>query len=165
MTNNVQTYDVMREHEGDRFYKTGDTRKLSPTDAAVLVGLGVLADHDPERFKGADLHETDTSNVLAKIDVRLEERRIEVDQLLADEETRLNDARTKNSDAILALEDDLTKARTAAEDEMLKINGEVSAARDAATAEITKINADLAGKKAEVEVANKAEKPLKNKAE
>lgn len=164
MTNNVQTYDVMREHEGDRFYKTGDTRKLAPTDAAVLVGLGVLADHDPERFKGADLHEADT-NVLAQIDARLDERRIEVDKLIADEETRLNDALTKNSDAILALENDLTKARTTAENEILRINGEVSAARDAATAEITKINADLAAKKAESEVANKAEKPLKNKAE
>lgn len=36
-------YDVKREHEGDRFYKTGETRELSEADAKRLVDLGVLA--------------------------------------------------------------------------------------------------------------------------
>lgn len=165
MTNTTKKYDVMREHEGDRFYKTGDTRELSPTDAAVLIGLGVLVDHDPERFKSAELQETDISDALAANESRLDERRREVDQLLADEETRLNEARTMNNAAILALEDDLNKARTTAENEIVKINSEVSAARDAATAEITKINTELVGKKADTDFPNKAEKPLKNKAE
>jgi hypothetical protein len=36
-------YKVMREHEGDRFYKTGETRTMSEADAKHLVVLGVLS--------------------------------------------------------------------------------------------------------------------------
>jgi hypothetical protein len=36
------TYEVMREHLGDREYKRGDTRELAESDAAHLVASGVL---------------------------------------------------------------------------------------------------------------------------
>jgi hypothetical protein len=36
------TYKVLRSHEGDRFYKDGETRELSTADAKHLVDLGVL---------------------------------------------------------------------------------------------------------------------------
>lgn len=35
-------YDVLRGHEGDRFYKEGGERELTEADAAHLVKLGVL---------------------------------------------------------------------------------------------------------------------------
>lgn len=35
-------FKVLREHYGDRDYKTGDTRNADPTDVAHLVSLGVL---------------------------------------------------------------------------------------------------------------------------
>jgi chromosome segregation ATPase len=35
-------YDVLRGHEGDRFYKEGAERELTEADAAHLVKLGVL---------------------------------------------------------------------------------------------------------------------------
>lgn len=37
-----KTYDVKREHEGDRFYRSGDERVLDEAEAAHLVRLGVL---------------------------------------------------------------------------------------------------------------------------
>lgn len=43
MTNKV-TYDVKREHYGDKPYVTGDTRELDPNEAKRLVELGVLAE-------------------------------------------------------------------------------------------------------------------------
>lgn len=36
------TYDVKREHLGDKAYVTGDTRDLDPNDAKHLIELGVL---------------------------------------------------------------------------------------------------------------------------
>ncbi len=36
-------YTVLREHDGDRFYKAGETRTLAPADAKHLVKLGTLA--------------------------------------------------------------------------------------------------------------------------
>ncbi|RVT80214.1 hypothetical protein EM858_04255 [Agrobacterium sp. CNPSo 2736] len=38
------TYDVMREHEGDRFYRSGETRDLNEVEAKHLVELGVLVE-------------------------------------------------------------------------------------------------------------------------
>ena len=34
---NLQTYKVVREHEGDRRYAVGDTREALPSDVAHLV--------------------------------------------------------------------------------------------------------------------------------
>lgn len=42
----TKTFKVMRQHEGDRFYKEGETRELAVSDAAHLVRLGVLAEID-----------------------------------------------------------------------------------------------------------------------
>ena len=36
-------YTVLREHDGDRFYKAGEIRSLAPADAKHLVKLGTLA--------------------------------------------------------------------------------------------------------------------------
>lgn len=38
------TYDVKREHFGDKQYVNGDTRELEPNEAKRLVELGVLAE-------------------------------------------------------------------------------------------------------------------------
>ena len=43
---NEQEYKVLREHEGDRFYKAGETRTLAPADAKHLVKLGTLSGAD-----------------------------------------------------------------------------------------------------------------------
>ena len=39
----VKTYHVLREHHGDKEYRRGDTREISPSDATQLVSLGVLS--------------------------------------------------------------------------------------------------------------------------
>ena len=37
-------YDVRREHQGDRFYRQGDTRTADPSMVAHLVRSGVLVE-------------------------------------------------------------------------------------------------------------------------
>lgn len=39
-------FKVLREHEGDRFYREHDEREIPDADAAHLVQLGVLAKMD-----------------------------------------------------------------------------------------------------------------------
>lgn len=41
-----QDFKVARAHDGDRFYKVGDTRTADPTHVADLVARGVLVDAD-----------------------------------------------------------------------------------------------------------------------
>ncbi|QIB32641.1 hypothetical protein [Ancylobacter pratisalsi] len=41
----MKTYKVLRAHEGDRFYKAGETRHLDQTEASHLVALKVLEEH------------------------------------------------------------------------------------------------------------------------
>lgn len=43
------TYDVKREHYGDKAYVTGDTRELDHNEAKRLVELGVLAEQKPAK--------------------------------------------------------------------------------------------------------------------
>lgn len=38
----MQTYKVLRRHDGDKEYHEGDTRSLSKSEAAHLIELGVL---------------------------------------------------------------------------------------------------------------------------
>lgn len=45
----AETYTVMREHEGDRYYKAGEARELDPTAAKHLVDLGVLRAGAPDQ--------------------------------------------------------------------------------------------------------------------
>jgi hypothetical protein len=45
----VKTFHVLREHHGDKEYRRGDTREISPSDAAQLVSLGVLALEAPSK--------------------------------------------------------------------------------------------------------------------
>lgn len=47
----AETYTVLREHEGDRYYRAGDARELDPASAAHLVRLGVLTPAAPEPEK------------------------------------------------------------------------------------------------------------------
>jgi len=42
----VKTYQVARAHDGDRFYRAGETRDLDSGDAGDLLRLGVLVDPD-----------------------------------------------------------------------------------------------------------------------
>ena len=45
----VKTFDVMREHEGDRFYRRGETRDLDAGEAKHLEDLGVLVEKKAEK--------------------------------------------------------------------------------------------------------------------
>lgn len=38
----MKTYDVLRQHTGDKPYKKGDTREANPGDVKHLVDAGVL---------------------------------------------------------------------------------------------------------------------------
>lgn len=42
-------YDVKREHYGDQFYKTGDTREADPITVKHLVDKGVLVEQQEEK--------------------------------------------------------------------------------------------------------------------
>ncbi|XYS24158.1 hypothetical protein ACSUBZ_12725 [Acinetobacter baumannii] len=42
-------YEVKREHFGDQFYKTGDTREADPVTVKHLVDKGVLAEAQEEK--------------------------------------------------------------------------------------------------------------------
>ena len=160
-------YDVLREHEGDKFYRERDTRFLKATDAAALVALGVLAEHDPDRFAGTedDSAQTAIIEAIADIDQGLEDRRIEVTRLINEENERLENVRSNNADAIAALEADLQKVRTSAEQEISEINAGVTKAREEANVEIGKIEDEIAAKKADPALLNKADKTPRNKAE
>lgn len=46
-------YLVTRQHQGDRFYFPGETRRLEEVDAAALVRLGSLAEPGKARAKDA----------------------------------------------------------------------------------------------------------------
>ncbi|WP_044026783.1 MULTISPECIES: hypothetical protein [Roseobacteraceae] len=44
----MEKYEVMRRHQGDKFYEEGDTREAKPSDVAHLVVNGVLRKKAPE---------------------------------------------------------------------------------------------------------------------
>ncbi|WP_421387293.1 hypothetical protein [Agrobacterium tumefaciens] len=167
-------YDVLREHEGDRFYRSGETRELKKVEAKNLVELGVLGEHDPERWKGSQ------SQSATQI---VEARKTEIDHLLVLENERLADAQKLTSETLTKLQDDLNEARANAEKqasdiaetvsearkkadvELKEIEEMVGKARTDAAAEIEKINAGVDKAKAAPKVSNKAEQVPSNKAE
>lgn len=55
----MKTYRVLRQMDGDRPYKPGETRQLSEADAAHLVRLGVLvevkAESEPSSMNKVEL--------------------------------------------------------------------------------------------------------------
>ncbi len=40
----MKTYNVLRQHLGDKMYMPGDTRKALPSEVAHLVAAGVLSE-------------------------------------------------------------------------------------------------------------------------
>lgn len=40
----MKTYDVVRQHLGDRMYVPGDKRQANPAEVSHLVSAGVLAE-------------------------------------------------------------------------------------------------------------------------
>jgi hypothetical protein len=44
----MEEYEVMRRHQGDKFYEEGDIREARPSDVAHLVANGVLRKKAPE---------------------------------------------------------------------------------------------------------------------
>lgn len=44
----MKTYDVRRQHLGDKMYMPGDQRDALPADVAHLVANGVLSDAEPD---------------------------------------------------------------------------------------------------------------------
>lgn len=166
-------YDVLREHEGDRFYRSGETRELKKVDAKHLIELGVLGEHDPKRW-----NDSQSQSPTKAVDAR----KAEIEDLLAQENQRLADAQKLTAESITKLQDDLSLARADAEKEVSGLAESVSEARkkaDAdlkeiiemvekartdAAAEIEKIKACVEKVKAEAKVANKAEQVPNNKA-
>lgn len=49
-----QTYDVTRQHLGDRLYLPGDQREADPVSVAHLVKKGVLALRDEKAERPVD---------------------------------------------------------------------------------------------------------------
>lgn len=166
-------YDVLREHEGDRFYRSGETRELKKVDAKHLLDLGVLGEHDPKRWKGSQSQSTTKA---------VDDRKAEIEDLLVQEDQRLADAQKLTADALSKLQDDLNQARANAETEvsgiiasvsearkkadedMKEIEDMIEKARTDAVAEVEKIKASVEKAKAEAKVANKAEQVPSNKA-
>ncbi|MBY5976724.1 hypothetical protein KUV39_08700 [Phaeobacter italicus] len=44
----MEEYEVMRRHQGDKFYEEGETREAKPSDVSHLVARGVLRKKAPE---------------------------------------------------------------------------------------------------------------------
>ncbi|KXZ65955.1 hypothetical protein AVENLUH5627_02685 [Acinetobacter venetianus] len=42
-------YEVKREHFGDKFYKSGDTREADPVSVKHLVDKGVLVEYQEKK--------------------------------------------------------------------------------------------------------------------
>ncbi len=42
-------YEVKREHFGDKFYKSGDTREADPVSVKHLVDKGILVEFQEEK--------------------------------------------------------------------------------------------------------------------
>ena len=166
-------YDVLREHEGDRFYRSGETRELKKVEAKHLVELGVLGEHDPKRWSDS------ASGTSAH---KAEARKAEIGDLLVAEEKRLADAQKSAADALKKLEDDLRQAnadaenaiagvkkaveeaREKADSDLKEIEAMVEKARTDAAAEVAKVKSEADKAKAEAKVANKAEQVPSNKA-
>lgn len=160
-------YDVLREHEGDRFYRTGDTREMAEADAKQLLGLGVLAPHDPDQAKGKSPAEKAISGNEARLSEKeknLAAKIVDVNAQIAAEESRLAEAVKATSEEMSRLEGSLRTANDAAKAEIDRISAEVAQARTDADAEIAEIKSSAEKAKAEIVAANKAEKVPNNKA-
>lgn len=164
-------YDVLREHEGDKFYREGESREMSAGDAKHLISLGVLAEHDPSRFKA-----TNSTNLGDSVDQRC----VEVDGLIAAEDERLSraleDLQAQHANAVVTaqqtadaeiakIDATLSKARDDADAKIKEIDDMVTKARTDAETETAKLKQDVEQAKAEAKAANKAEKVPQNKAD
>jgi len=140
----IVTYDVMREHEGDRFYKKGETRELAETDAKHLLALGVLS------VPGSEIKRSQASNPFAR---------------KAEAEAEFTAFIQKANDARIAITAEIDKARSDADGKIKSILAEVGKARSDADEQISSIMAEV--EKAKVEAATKAkvEEQPANKAE
>ena len=47
----MKTYEVLRRHQGDKFYEPGDEREASETDVSHLVKNGVLKEKSEDKPK------------------------------------------------------------------------------------------------------------------
>ena len=45
----MKTYDVLRQHQGDKMYMPGDTRKAAQGDVQHLINNGVLKEAKAEK--------------------------------------------------------------------------------------------------------------------
>lgn len=140
----IVKYDVLREHEGDRFYKRGDTRELTENDAQHLVSLGVLA------LPGsAQKQQAAESKTKAEIAAEF--------NLFVDQANRAREAISR----------ELAKAREAADAKLAEIGTEVTTARERADVELKDISGmvDAARKDAEAKIGAFAEGMEKAKSE
>jgi uncharacterized membrane protein YqiK len=140
----IVKYDVLREHEGDRFYKRGETRELAESDAQHLVSLGVLA------LPGATQKQP-AAEGKTKADIAAEFN------LFVDQANRAREA----------ISQELAKAREAADAKLAEIGAEVSKARERADVELTEITGrvDAARREAEAKIGALAADVKKLKSE
>lgn len=120
--NKVVEYEVLREHEGDRFYRRGERRELLENEAKHLVGLGVLG-----------LPGSSSKAAPAAAGARTR----------SDIEAEFNSFVDKANQARGAIEAELTKARQAADGKINEIAAEVTAARQSADAALGSIQSEL----------------------
>lgn len=166
-------YDVLREHEGDRFYKTGETRDLDEGSAKHLVKLGVLALHDPDRPKKSRGKAVSHPGLLAQFDAEVSAARAKADTAIAEIESQVQAARTDADSQIAAIKQEVTDVRAHADAEISAVKAEIEAAALAADAagkppegegeQPEEPAEEPPAKKAKATPANKAEPALDNK--
>ncbi|MDK4704324.1 hypothetical protein PH562_18875 [Rhizobium sp. CNPSo 4062] len=157
----ILKYDVLREHEGDRFYKRGETRELAENDAQHLVGLGVLA------LPGSARKQPTASDAKTKADIEAEFNLFvdTANQTRQAISTELNKAREAADAKLSEIGVELAAARNNADATLASIASELTAARKDADVKIGEIAAEIEKAKSEASRKTKPEEQPSNKAE
>lgn len=58
----MKTYDVLRQHYGDKQYLKGDTRQADPAEVKHLVDAGVLRETKPEKADKSAANKAETAS-------------------------------------------------------------------------------------------------------
>ncbi|MGQ4273402.1 hypothetical protein [Terrihabitans sp. B22-R8] len=137
----LNTYAVNRGHEGDRFYREGETRDLDAGQATHLVKLGVLSLIGPAKMPTPQ--PTETERIAADLTQARDDADAEMDRIAAE----------------------VVDARVNADTEIARIAAEVVEARANADAEIAGFAAEVENRRVKTEAppANKLEDAGNNK--
>lgn len=131
-------YDVLRGHEGDRFYKEGGERELTEADAAHLVKLGVLKATD-RKPKAPDVGEAKPAD------------RAKADTAIAAIKAEVTAARSAADSALKAIDNEMTAKQAEI--------GELEAAIVSKKSELADLDTALVAKRAEIDALPKPVAP------